>query len=207
MKKLFLFSVLVFLWNCQSSFKNTNINTTDENTLKHRFKDSTPPTFYLAEYSNQYDYKDHEINEIIFEKCIDSYLKSELRTNNRRYYVLPLNKNSAFIDTVKMANTLDKYVKIRFPKTERADDFEFSTTNHFEDFGDAVSIYHGKILSQIMEIPNMSKIVITKGKEYVEPLSGNTFPSKGEYVEALFAVKLSNGSYEYYNLSHIPPKK
>lgn len=205
MKKLFLLPVLALLLSCSPSKSTNTMTTVEEKTITNSFKDNIPPTFYLTEYTSQYSLTYHEILDTVYEKCVDSYLRNELKRNQKTYYVKSLDQDQDFLSKVKKAKESNSYVKISFPKTKRADDFTFDTTDRFEDFNDAVSVYHGDVLNEMINIPNIKRIVITKGKEHVKPAQGKEFPKEGDYVEALFAVELSNGTYKYYNLSHIPP--
>lgn len=212
MRKLILLCLLTFLWNCSTvKFKKT-------------YKNPIPPTFKIAALSATTEKqikKDtalerHVIEEEVFEESVASYLE-ELKIKKSRYWVLPLEQNQKLLAALNEAENSDKkLIKITFPKSKSANDFEFTTTDDFCEFGDRVSIYHCDLFKNILNDSNIKRFVITKGKERIDASElrqrSNCETQDGHYIEALFAVELKqpdkNGNrYVYYNLSHIPPGK
>ncbi|MCF2221516.1 hypothetical protein H9Q08_19810 [Chryseobacterium sp. PS-8] len=218
MKKLFLFSVLVFLWNCGANSKENSsvVSNGTIQALPKKLESSNPPVFYIAGFEDlvgEYNKKNmngdgviesvHKITEDEFDRSIAAYHPYNL------YNVQSIINSQQFKDTLAKAGDND-YIKITFPEDYDADNFTYSIASKFE-FGNCKSLYSKQLLTKIFDLPNKLDVIITKGKERV--LDNPQYNIKrGDYVEALFAIKLNErdetgeNKYIYYNLSHDPTK-
>jgi len=227
MKKLFLLSVLIFLWNCGATQKKGVFHVSKKgakgDSAQLKLTDKLPefvskaitisPTESKKNFNNdalyqQYLQSRHEISAIQYEKYVDTYLRS-IGVRGINYWTLPLLEHQEFNDAVRKAVKENKYVKIIVPPTDSAEDFKFSIANGFCDFGDGISVYHGEFLQYLLE-KNPIEFKIIKGKEAVEKKEYDVEKctiQKNDYVEAMFYLKFYDGSKvheEYYNISSDP---
>ncbi|WP_375191066.1 hypothetical protein [Chryseobacterium sp.] len=204
MKKLFLFSVLVFLWNCgANSKKEITRNKEMDWSIKNYKATETPAKFNIVADTDCYlTKKNHDITEPKFDSCIASFHKK------RNYKVHPLLNDEDFMNKINDLDNQNKFIKIKFGNNQNADDFEYTIVDRF-NFKDCESYYNVCALKKFVgdNAQNMTNLIVTKGKERIVK-TNEYVQESGDYVEALFALELNNGKeYLYYNLSHIPPKK
>ncbi|SIT03443.1 hypothetical protein [Chryseobacterium gambrini] len=227
MKKLFLFSVLVFVWNCRSgslsikSAKNGVGLIEEEIKFKTDYKNSSKNVLIIAPLENKqitdnliFD-RIHKISDTMYEQNVAVYKKS-INQGGNSYYVMVLQNDNRFkklIDSLNDNKIEDEYIKFNLPKTKIAKDITYSKAeNGFCDFADGVSVYHEKFLKYLLS-KNPKELKIVKGRETIDRSKYDSICSKktkinahlSEFTEAQIYLLLNDGTEKYYNLSHIPP--